>query len=575
MPIAGSFLTSSDRPRTIVALAVSAASVALVCSLIWKMDRGFDFTDQAFYLMLAQRPAEYELVLGLFSYALHPLYLLAGGSVSAFNRIGAFILAGSGFLLGWAVLANLKRSNLQLSWRDPDAILILGSAVVAPFFYYAYWLPTPSYNWLALVAGLLLALALILVQIRPTVSALAAALALTVALFTRPQNVAAYVGIYLLGFLCALPDQRARWMQVGRTALFGLGFLAVLAALLPFKTILSQIDGYFVVFGGSHPNPFSVLDQQLDFLRTGLIWFVSGALLLVCMFARHTGRTDVGKIGAITAFAILLLLAGAYLPRRFYAGSCQVVSVLGASGFAMLSIACRRDAISLKLIAILALIGLIPWAATLGSAGRVCFQFDFFSGLSLIVLVVVTALVLPRSYGVAFVSLVGLYLAYRATAYGLASPYRLAAPLGLQTVSTELGSGAVLKLDERTRQFVERLRSDVASRGFCRGDLAIDVSGEIPGAVFAIGGRMPVFPWIFAGYASTHRFAGEYLRMVGPERLGRAWLIVSTGSEIVTKQEWEGLGLDLASRVLVDRLTHPATGSGLELYAPAVERGPC
>ncbi|MDN5006371.1 hypothetical protein ACFQZO_36730 [Bradyrhizobium sp. GCM10027634] len=556
-------------PRLVAAVVLLASATVLASSLILKMDRGFDFTDEAFYLMLAQRPAEYDLILGLFSYAIHPLYLFAGQSVSAFNRIGAFILSGLGVSLGWAVLMRLK-----LSWRDPDAILIVGTALLAPFFYYTYWIPTPSYNWLVLVAGWILALGLVLLQSVPAVSAFVAALAIAIALFTRPLNATAYGAIYLLGILCAFPDNRARLAQLGRTFLFGSGFLLALAASLPLGTIVNQINGYFAVFGGSHPNPFSMRDQQIEFLREGWVWWTSAALLLVCMFARYSGRTLVARWGEWAAFSVVVLLGLSLLRRSFDPGNCYVFSVLGGGGFAMLSIACRRD-ISLKWIALLALIGVIPWAATLGSAGRVCLQVAFFPGLSLMVLIIATALVLPRSFGLTLAGFVGLYLVYSATAAGLASPYRLAAPLGLQTLPTEVGTSSTLKLDERTRRFIQMLQADVASRGFCRDDLAIDLSGEVPGAVFAIGGRMPVFPWIFAGYPSSHRLASEYLRMVGPERLRRAWLILGTGGHSLKKEEWEGLGLDFASHPLVDNLTHPVDGSVVQLYAPAVERAPC
>ncbi|MGY3477360.1 hypothetical protein [Bradyrhizobium ottawaense] len=96
MPIHRNLALLISRPRFVAAVAVLAFAVVLASNLILKMDRGFDFTDEAFYLMLAQRPAEYDLVLGLFSYAIRPLYLLAGESVSAFNRLGAVILAGLG-----------------------------------------------------------------------------------------------------------------------------------------------------------------------------------------------------------------------------------------------------------------------------------------------------------------------------------------------------------------------------------------------------------------------------------------------------------------------------------------------
>jgi hypothetical protein len=63
--------------------------------------------------------------------------------------------------------------------------------------------------------------------------------------------------------------------------------------------------------------------------------------------------------------------------------------------------------------------------------------------------------------------------------------------------------------------------------------------------------------------------------MVGPERLGRAWLILGTGGHSIKREEWEDLGLDFASHPLVDSLIHPIDGSVVQLYAPAIERGPC
>ena len=66
---------------------VMALSGTLIVRLVWLLDRGFDFTDQSFYLMLAQRPAEYELTYGLFGYGLHPLYELFGGGVADMQRL--------------------------------------------------------------------------------------------------------------------------------------------------------------------------------------------------------------------------------------------------------------------------------------------------------------------------------------------------------------------------------------------------------------------------------------------------------------------------------------------------------
>src|SRR6202035_395575 len=82
---------------------VMALSGTLIVRLVWLLDRGFDFTDQSLYLMLAQRPAEYELTYGLFGYGLHPLYELVGGSIASMERVGALVLVVLGAALGLVV----------------------------------------------------------------------------------------------------------------------------------------------------------------------------------------------------------------------------------------------------------------------------------------------------------------------------------------------------------------------------------------------------------------------------------------------------------------------------------------
>jgi hypothetical protein len=106
---------------------VVVASAALIGRTVWLMDRGFDFTDQAFYLMSIQRPADYKLAYGLWAYGLKPLYELAGESVACFQRLGAVVLVGFGFVAGMVVL-----SEARLNWRQPAGIQILAVCAALP-----------------------------------------------------------------------------------------------------------------------------------------------------------------------------------------------------------------------------------------------------------------------------------------------------------------------------------------------------------------------------------------------------------------------------------------------------------
>jgi hypothetical protein len=176
---------------------------------------------------------------------------------------------------------------------------------------------------------------------------------------------------------------------------------------------------------------------------------------------------------------------------------------------------------------------------------------------------------------VTLASCAGLYTTYSGIELGLATPYRLAAPVAAQLVPTEIGFGSVLKVDSKTSEFVASLRKAAAQSGFCQGDMAIDLSGSLPGTVFAIGGRMPVFPWLFAGYPFTNDFAREYLRRLGPTRLARAWLVTSDTPNSLSMQDLQSFGVTFSAYRLVADLPYPLNGASVKLYAPAADQGRC
>jgi hypothetical protein len=173
---------------------------------------------------------------------------------------------------------------------------------------------------------------------------------------------------------------------------------------------------------------------------------------------------------------------------------------------------------------------------------------------------------------VAFAAAGVLYLTFSAIGSGLASPYRLAAPVASQATPAELGPTPELKLDGKTRAFVMAFQNAAKQGGFCRGDLAIDLSGSLPGAVFAIGGHMPVFPWILSGYPFSNHLAQQYLKRLGQPRLERAWLITGETPGSFSIPIWQSIGIDFAGYRLVRDLRHPIDDTSVKIYAPLEHR---
>ncbi len=551
---------------------VIALSGALIVRTVWLLDRGFDFTDQSFYLMLAQRPAEYELTYGLFGYGLHPLYELFGGGVAAMQRTAALLLAVLGAMLGLTALRKAK-----IDWRSPAGAQTVFVSASLPLCYYLLWVPMPSYNWFALAGGLVLLIAMLhlLDAASGFRSAAAAALAAVLIMMTRPNNAVGYSGLYLAALLLVVTTNKERFTQIVRAASMTAIAVIAIAVVSPVSTIADQIKTYISIFGTTHPIRFSFYDQQSEFLNSEWQWWASGAVLVFALLLRRGGRTIPDAMKLVLFVMTIFILRHVWRPFT-HPDAAAAGTATGIFAFCALSLACLRNEAPIRLIAVLGIAALIPWAATLGTSSAIRSQLVFYIGLSTFIgMFGISMAARWNILAVTLASCVGLYTTYSAIGLGLATPYRLAAPVAMQVVPTGMGWGSVLKVDSKTSEFIASLRKAATQSGFCRGDMAIDLSGSLPGAVFAIGGRMPVFPWLFAGYPFTDDFAREYLKRLGQPRLARAWLVTSDTRNSLSMQELQSFGVNFSAYRLVADLPYPIDGASVRLYAPPADQGRC
>jgi hypothetical protein len=132
--------------------------ICLACTLLalgWILGnctRGFDFTDEGYYLVWMARPFRYDWSLSQFGFIYHPLYILLGGNIGLLRQANVLMIFGLGCLLAHTFLRiglpNVYESRFQL------AILSAAIAIV-PLMQLKLWLPTPNYNSLCLQALLL------------------------------------------------------------------------------------------------------------------------------------------------------------------------------------------------------------------------------------------------------------------------------------------------------------------------------------------------------------------------------------------------------------------------------------
>ncbi|WP_354266949.1 hypothetical protein [Bradyrhizobium sp. I1.7.5] len=532
------------------------------------MDRGFDFTDEAFYLMWAQEPSRFKIAYGLFGYGLHPLFVLAGESVAGLRRLAALIAVTSG---GAAALVSLAAAGNSV--RSPLGLQIFAASALLPFMYYAFWIPTPSYNWFALVAGLFLLCGMVDL-VRPGSmlrSAFFVALSAILILFSRPHNALAYGCIYLLAAVLFVARVRLASLMLFASA-FTLVLLATFACLAPLAVILEQSRSYVAIFGSSHPVELGMFARLLAFaIGPGIVFCCSGILFVVVSMLNMCGRLRPWML--IVPVSLSCLLVNQVFSLTWSNFLYRIGPMMGVSAYTALAFCRFRTSSNQRLVGVLGLAGLLPVAATFGSSDRISEQTAFFCGIWGIIAIVASCEALPRSWcPVAIVPWIA--LTFIAVHIGVSDPYRLASPLKLQVHLTRVGNQSELKLDERTRDFIIRLARRAREYGYCEGDLVLDVGSSSPGVIFAIGGHAPVFPWIFAGYPFSTNFAQAVVSRMSPDELSRTWLVTSEAPGTLTPEQIQVAGIDLSAYQLAVKLAHPVSGYPVNLFAPP-QRGTC
>lgn len=140
--------------------ALVAAGTSLILGWLLKYSAyGFDFTDESFYLVWIANPFIYDASITQFGFVYHPLYKLLGGDIAALRQANILITFNLAWSLTYFFLASMA---LDLMKSRVSLLAISASLATTALIVFSSWLPTPSYNSLALQALLISATGLIL-----------------------------------------------------------------------------------------------------------------------------------------------------------------------------------------------------------------------------------------------------------------------------------------------------------------------------------------------------------------------------------------------------------------------------
>lgn len=564
-------------------LALSAICTAWTIGwLLFYSHYGIDFTDESFYLVWMSNPFNYGQSATQFGFIYHPLYLLLDGNIAALRQANILMT----FCLAW-VLVNVffKTVFAKQSLQNTQRLIISGAIATAgltSLVFAGSWLPTPSYNSLALQALLVAATGLLLadkyVSRARVIGWLLIGVGGWLAFMAKPTTAAAlglFIGLYLLV---------ARKLNVRLLAMA----LTAATVLLIFSALI--IDGSIVAFiarlkggveiastlGGGHSLVQLLrLDEfQLDArAKTILIFSAATIFFNAYLFQAKT------KILAYIGFVLSMVVALATLLTVFG----LVHQILNIGQFQSLLLWVVPFAAILLGFSKYRLRGLFLIPSThwvLGFTFLVLpYAYAFGSGVNYWILAANAGIFWVLA-GLVFLSpiapsgklatlLLPLGLAVQLVTValvqtGIETPYRQPQPLRDNDYKLEIGKpGSTLVLSKGFGQYFAEAIDVAKQTGFKKGTPMIDLTGQSPGILYAMGASNIGQAWTIGGYPGSEALAVAALNKVTCQQLATAWLLSeSEGPRKITPEILMSFGANMTTDYEIVGTFKTAEGTG-------------
>lgn len=513
--------------------------------VLWYSRYGIDFTDESFYLVWMSNPFNYKVSATQFGFIYHPLYELLNGNIAALRQTNILIT----FCLAWA-LGNIFLKTVfgnQSLQRSTHRLVISGAiatAALASLVFAGLWLPTPSYNSLALQALLVAAAGLLLVDKHATRATIIGWFLIGVggwlAFMAKPTTAAALglcTGFYLLF------AGKLNILLLAISVVTAVGFI-VLSAFIIDGSIIAFIDRLksgvelAKILSDSHTFAQSLrLDDFQLGEREKFILIAGTAVIFSAIHfsqAKSKALMHGGTLLSITFSLASLAIVFGFTHQTLNVGQFQGLLMWSVPFAAMLAgfsiyrfkglfqISRPQWALALTFLALPHVYafgtGNNYWA--LGSAAGI---FWVLAGLVFLSPIASNrkflALLLPLGLAVQIITVT-------LVQSGIETPYRQPQPLRDNDYKLEIGKpGSSLVLSNGFGQYFLEAINLAKQAGFKQGTPMIDLTGKSPGILYALSASNIGQAWNIGGYPGSDKLAVEMLKKVACEQLSRAWIL--------------------------------------------------
>ncbi len=538
-------MNSTHESKKVDHLLLLLVAIGGVATLAWMLNYsryGIDFTDEGIYLVWAANPFQYDASVTQFGFIHHPLYLLVNGNIAHMRQFNVGITFGLAFLLCLAVFEVTRSGDTS---RFSSAVSSLGLAT-ASLVVFSLWLVTPSYNSLNLHALLISAVGVVCCSASTSRWRFAGLVVLGIGgwlSFMAKPSTAVALGLLVVIYWAAHGKLRFKHLLVPiavACALLLLSAWVIDGSVLQFKERISNGLAVGSLLGGGHSIEelirldefaFNDFEWLLFVLATVVPWAVALAL--------QSTRTPLRWMGIVASllpvcYVALVILEASSLASPLGPNPGMLFLSLSMASVLYVTIAAlaRRQTFRLSRdrLALALLLLTLPYCFAFGTNGNYWWLGAFAGYFWLL-----PGLVLVNSLGekhdssrfVALLAMAATALSVLMLGVGIQAPYRQPQPLSLNDQVVEVGRpGSNLVLSESYASYLQAATRAARAAGLAPGAPMIDLSGQSPGILYALGAESVGQAWMIGGYPGSANLANFVLRAVPCEKLAAAWILV-------------------------------------------------
>lgn len=565
---------------TTLLLGLTAISViSIVGKLINYSNYGIDFTDESYYLVWIKNPFLYNWSLSQFGFIYNPLYEVLNENIPELRQTNIAIV----FMLSWILINTLLcKSTKNLLTSSIYRHAVSAGFATSSLIYFRNFLLTPSYNSLNFQSLLIVSIGLLLAEKNhtkksiigwillgfggwltfmakisttlPLIALVIFYIVLSGKLYIRMLVIAAVTALILL-IISALSIDGSIYKFIDRlqTAMNFVGYLDAghslkdLVRIDEFQLNLREMVAIFSLAVSSFFAVWALKSKKIILKSSALIISIFYIFLIISIIFEITNkRTGFGQFRGLIIWGIVfssIALSVVTLQKNIFLAITRSEWAAALSFLAMPHIyAFGTNNNYWQSGSAVAIFWLLAGLVLLGPVARIKNGWRFALPLALAV-PAATASILQT---------------------GFEKPYRQPQPLRLNNTIVDFGSSASpLVLPKEYARYIEDAVDGTHNVGFLPGTSVIDLTGQSPGILYAIGAENIAQAWTIGGYPGSQKLAEAAFGRVSCNHLAHAWVLAEPGGPRSIPPDTVGAyGANLFSDFKPVAAWHTAKGAG-------------